>query len=119
MPKSIINSVPGKRALKGARRPHRSRADVMTTQVTETDIKKLSLRLLNDGINAPVTVKPGVAITMHEKHDNAFNTNPPWGSLSFLVRIQNGTVSVEEALMAADRCAIAKHEFTARGDYYR
>jgi hypothetical protein len=119
MPK-LNNSVPGKRALNRVRRrPHKSRADVMTTQVTETDINKLSLRLLNDGINVPVVTKPGIAITMKESHTNAFNTNPPWGSLPFLVQIQNQTVSVEEALMAADRCAIAKNEFTARGDYYR
>ena len=120
MPKTHrINSNSGKRAGKPARRPNRMRADTMTTTVSDTDLKRLAMRLLGDSINAPVMVRPSTSIGMREKHDNAFAINPPWGVVPFLLRMQGGEIPVEEIMRAMDACAIAKNEFTRRGDYYR
>jgi hypothetical protein len=118
MPKNRINSSSGKRAPSGARRPHKLRADTMTTTVTETDLKRLSMRLLGDAINAPVIVRPGTSLGLKDKHDNPFGINPPWGVIPFLLKMQGGEIPVEEIMQAMNNCAVAKNEFTRRGQYY-
>jgi len=118
MPKNRINSTSGKRAGKPARRPHKLRADTMTTTVTETDLKRLSMRLLGDAINAPVVVRPGTSLGLKDKHDNPFAINPPWGVIPYLLKIQSGEVPIKEIQQSLDNCAIAKNEMTRRGQYY-